>query len=121
MCLKILIVPIETSRNFSELQHVCKFHATDSFCQPQFVAKNTRFLAGKAADNTDDAACIAGTVAGALHVRQVAKLYGVPATCHGVFQGKLLKKNYPDHLPQIVDFAGRVCWYLQKQIRIIHG
>ena len=37
-----------------------------------------RFLAGKAADNTDDAACIAGTVAGALHVRQVAKLYGVP-------------------------------------------
>ena len=39
-----------------------------------------RFLAGKAADNTDDAACIAGTVAGALHVRQVAKLYGVPVT-----------------------------------------
>jgi len=37
-------------------------------------------LAGKAADNTDDAACIAGTVAGALHVRQVAKLYGVPVT-----------------------------------------
>ena len=30
-----------------------------------------QFLAGKAADNTDDAACIAGTVAGALHVRQV--------------------------------------------------
>ena len=29
-----------------------------------------QFLAGKAADNTDDAACIAGTVAGALHVRQ---------------------------------------------------
>jgi len=41
-----------------------------------------QFLAGKAADNTDDAACIAGTVAGALHVRQVAKLYGVPVILH---------------------------------------
>ncbi|CAE7229373.1 fba [Symbiodinium natans] len=41
-----------------------------------------QFIAGKAADNTDDAACIAGTVAGALHVRQVAKLYGVPVILH---------------------------------------
>eukprot|EP00438_Fugacium_kawagutii_P026194 Skav206689 [mRNA] locus=scaffold1764:74939:80938:+ [translate_table: standard] len=41
-----------------------------------------QFLAGKAADNTDDAACIAGTIAGALHVRQVAKLYGVPVILH---------------------------------------
>ena len=30
-----------------------------------------QFLAGKAADNSDDAASIAGTIAGALHVRQV--------------------------------------------------
>ena len=41
-----------------------------------------QFIAGKAADNTDDAACIAGTVAAALHVRQVAKLYGVPVILH---------------------------------------
>ena len=49
---------------------------------PEFpvTSPTPRFLAGKAADNTDDAACIAGTVAGALHVRQVAKLYGVPVT-----------------------------------------
>mmetsp|Transcript_54641 Transcript_54641/g.95530 ORF Transcript_54641/g.95530 Transcript_54641/m.95530 type:complete len:451 (-) Transcript_54641:299-1651(-) len=41
-----------------------------------------QFIAGKAADNTDDAACIAGSVAGALHVRAVAKLYGVPVILH---------------------------------------
>lgn len=41
-----------------------------------------QFNAGKAADNTDDAACIAGTVAGALHVRTVAELYGVPVILH---------------------------------------
>merc|ERR1711990_219348 len=41
-----------------------------------------QFIAGKAADNTDDAACIAGSVAGALHVREVAKLYGVPVLLH---------------------------------------
>eukprot|EP00933_Yihiella_yeosuensis_P063839 TRINITY_DN6709_c0_g3_i1.p1 TRINITY_DN6709_c0_g3~~TRINITY_DN6709_c0_g3_i1.p1 ORF type:complete len:481 (-),score=136.71 TRINITY_DN6709_c0_g3_i1:378-1763(-) len=40
------------------------------------------FIAGKTADNTDDAAAIAGTVAGALHVREVAKLYGVPVILH---------------------------------------
>ncbi|KAL9139337.1 Fructose-1 [Amphidinium carterae] len=41
-----------------------------------------QFIAGKAADNTDDAACIAGAVAGALHVRAVAELYGVPVILH---------------------------------------
>merc|ERR1712060_534354 len=41
-----------------------------------------QFIAGKTADNTDDAACIAGSVAGALHVRTVAKLYGVPVILH---------------------------------------
>jgi len=41
-----------------------------------------QFIAGKAADNTNDAASIAGCVAGALHVRQVAKLYGVPVVLH---------------------------------------
>ena len=41
-----------------------------------------QFIAGKAADNKNDAACIAGSVAGALHVRTVAKLYGVPVILH---------------------------------------
>mmetsp|Transcript_28036 Transcript_28036/g.39617 ORF Transcript_28036/g.39617 Transcript_28036/m.39617 type:complete len:401 (+) Transcript_28036:60-1262(+) len=41
-----------------------------------------QFIAGKAADNTDDAASIAGCIAGAKHVREVAKLYGVPVVLH---------------------------------------
>jgi len=41
-----------------------------------------QFIAGKAAANEDDAACIAGSVAGALHVRAVAELYGVPVILH---------------------------------------
>jgi len=48
----------------------------------QFSRGGGQFYAGKAADNTDDAACIASTVAGALHVREVAKLYGVPVILH---------------------------------------
>lgn len=41
-----------------------------------------QFIAGKAADNTADAASIAGAIAGAKHVREVAKLYGVPVVLH---------------------------------------
>jgi len=41
-----------------------------------------QFIAGKAADNTDDKASIAGCVAGAKHVRAVAELYGVPVVLH---------------------------------------
>jgi len=41
-----------------------------------------QFIAGKGADNEDDAASINGAIAGALHVRQVAKLYGVPVILH---------------------------------------
>jgi fructose-bisphosphate aldolase class II len=41
-----------------------------------------QFIAGKAADNTDDAASIAGCIAGAYHVRSVAKQYGVPVVLH---------------------------------------
>ena len=41
-----------------------------------------QFIAGKAADNTDDAASIAGCIAGAKHVRSVAELYGVPVVLH---------------------------------------
>merc|ERR1719183_3214107 len=48
----------------------------------QFSRGGGQFYAGKAADNVDDAACIAGTVAGALHVREVAELYGVPVILH---------------------------------------
>jgi len=41
-----------------------------------------QFIAGKAADNTDDAASIAGAVAAAKHVREVAALYDVPVVLH---------------------------------------
>jgi len=41
-----------------------------------------QFIAGKSVDNTDDKASIAGCIAGALHVRAVAKLYGVPVILH---------------------------------------
>mmetsp|Transcript_21409 Transcript_21409/g.29793 ORF Transcript_21409/g.29793 Transcript_21409/m.29793 type:complete len:403 (-) Transcript_21409:149-1357(-) len=41
-----------------------------------------QFIAGKSLDNEADSASIAGTIAGALHVRQVAELYGVPVILH---------------------------------------
>jgi fructose-bisphosphate aldolase class II len=48
----------------------------------QFSRGGGQFICGKTADNTDDAACIAGTVAGALHTRAVAKAYGIPVILH---------------------------------------
>merc|ERR1719454_112657 len=48
----------------------------------QFSRGGGQYIAGKAANNDDDAACIAGCVAGALHVRKVAALYGVPVILH---------------------------------------
>merc|ERR1712032_13537 len=41
-----------------------------------------QFISGKSVDNTDDVASIAGTIAGAKHVHEVAKLYGVPVVLH---------------------------------------
>jgi len=41
-----------------------------------------QFIAGKALENGKDEASIAGTIAGALHVRAVAELYGVPVVLH---------------------------------------
>lgn len=41
-----------------------------------------QFIAGKTVDNKNDQASIAGCIAGALHVRQVAELYGVPVILH---------------------------------------
>jgi fructose-bisphosphate aldolase class II len=41
-----------------------------------------QFICGKSVDNTDDAASIAGTIAGAKHVHEVAALYGVPVILH---------------------------------------
>jgi len=48
----------------------------------QFSRGGGQFYAGKAANNDNDAACIAGCVAGALHVREVAELYGIPVILH---------------------------------------
>jgi len=41
-----------------------------------------QFIAGKALDNDNDSASIAGTIAAAKHVREVAALYGVPVVLH---------------------------------------
>jgi fructose-bisphosphate aldolase class II len=41
-----------------------------------------QFIAGKSVNNDNDKASIAGCIAGALHVRAVAKLYGVPIILH---------------------------------------
>jgi fructose-bisphosphate aldolase class II len=41
-----------------------------------------QFIAGKTLNNDNDQASIAGTIAGARHVREVAKLYGVPVVLH---------------------------------------
>jgi fructose-bisphosphate aldolase class II len=41
-----------------------------------------QFIAGKTLDNKNDQASIAGCIAGAKHVREVAKLYGVPVILH---------------------------------------
>jgi len=48
----------------------------------QFSRGGGQFIAGKTAPNPDDAACIAGTIAGALHTRAIAELYGVPVILH---------------------------------------
>jgi len=39
-------------------------------------------LAGKGVDNKDQAASIAGAIAGALYIRAVAPIYGVPVVLH---------------------------------------
>src|SRR6056300_1094961 len=41
-----------------------------------------QFIAGKSVNNDADEASIAGTIAGAKHVHEVAKLYGVPVVLH---------------------------------------
>ena len=41
-----------------------------------------RFIAGNGLDNTDLRANIAGAVAGAMHVHQMAKYYGIPVVLH---------------------------------------
>jgi fructose-bisphosphate aldolase class II len=41
-----------------------------------------QFIAGKSLKNDKDQASIAGTIAGAKHVHEVAKLYGVPVILH---------------------------------------
>ncbi|MFA6619031.1 MAG: class II fructose-bisphosphate aldolase [Candidatus Neomarinimicrobiota bacterium] len=48
----------------------------------QFSNGGAVFNAGKLLDNTDQKAAVAGAVAGALHVREMAKHYGVPVILH---------------------------------------
>src|SRR6056297_1387452 len=48
----------------------------------QFSNGGGVFNAGKALDNTDQKAAIAGSIAGAKHIREMAKHYGVPVILH---------------------------------------
>lgn len=48
----------------------------------QYSHGGAQFNAGKSLDNTAHAASIAGAVAGAEHVRRLAKTYGVPVVLH---------------------------------------
>lgn len=47
-----------------------------------FSVGGAQFIAGKSVDNTNYAASVAGAVAGAKHVRELAKLYGIPVILH---------------------------------------
>jgi fructose-bisphosphate aldolase, class II len=48
----------------------------------QYSHGGAQFNAGKSLDNSAHAASIAGAVAGALHVRSLAEVYGVPVVLH---------------------------------------
>lgn len=48
----------------------------------QFSNGGAHFIAGKSLDNADQKAAIAGGVAGAKHVHQMAQMYGVPVILH---------------------------------------
>jgi fructose-bisphosphate aldolase class II len=48
----------------------------------QFSHTGSQFNAGKTLDNSQQQASIAGSIAGALHVRTVAAVYGVPVILH---------------------------------------
>ena len=48
----------------------------------QLSQPGSQFYAGKSLDNGQQQASIAGSIAGALHVRTLAKVYGVPVVLH---------------------------------------
>jgi fructose-bisphosphate aldolase class II len=48
----------------------------------QFSQTGSQFYAGKTLDNSAQQASIAGAISGALHVRTLAKVYGVPVVLH---------------------------------------
>ena len=48
----------------------------------QFSHTGSQFYGGKTLDNSQQAASIAGAIAGAHHVRTLAKVYGVPVVLH---------------------------------------
>src|SRR4030095_15638720 len=48
----------------------------------QYSHTGSQFCAGKTLDNGQQQASIAGSIAGALHVRALAKVYGVAAVLH---------------------------------------
>lgn len=57
-------------------------HAVNSPIIIQFSNGGGAFYAGKTISNEDQKAAIAGSVAGAMHVHQMAEMYGVPVILH---------------------------------------
>ncbi|MBU1820998.1 MAG: class II fructose-bisphosphate aldolase, partial [Bacteroidetes bacterium] len=56
--------------------------AVNSPVMVQFSNGGSIFYAGKSLSNTDQKAAIAGGISGAMHVHQMAELYGVPVILH---------------------------------------
>ena len=56
----------------------------------QFSNGGAAFLAGKGIKNTGEKAAILGAIAGAQHVRLMAKHYGVPVILHSDHCAKVL-------------------------------
>merc|ERR1719253_1485782 len=79
-CYAIPAVNVVSSCSISSCLEAAKTYGGPMIVQ--FSRGGGQFIAGKAANNDDDASCIAGSVAGALHTRAVAELYGVPVILH---------------------------------------
>jgi len=100
----------------------------------QFSRGGGQFIAGKAANNDNDAACIAGCVAGALHTRAVAELYDVPVILHtdhcmrswlpwfdGLMDAneKYFKENgEPLFSSHMLDLSGIRAWWRQRWLSL---
>jgi len=49
---------------------------------PYLLSRSTNIFSGKSVNNKDQAASIAGAIAGAHYIRAIAPIYGVPVVLH---------------------------------------